>query len=1492
MIGYQLKKDVDKTSCNGIYRFGEGCIIFNERSVDGTDAAGFTTYSGLIYDVFSTKDGQNPQSGNPNNANTQPIKVEQDRVCNKWLACKTLVKDQKGKDICYDVGLCDGFSSSNECNNWVINKQENQFFYQQQLPVVIPTTEIKNLSGYSKVAYSDYYHNPDSVFSLPNSLYNVSTMKQQFNSLNLANGGFEYAGSNKYPIGWIFDGGEGVIRVKTGSSYVWSPSNNSSAGQLVSKDDYKSGWDETIFKVISNPTEAASEGICWKKKKEDTCGLYNPEGGNFLTLNAQFNATSEKISVTPGDYILTGYVNTKKLTSGQAVISAVKGDAEISPATLRYRDIDYMPALSAGSFNNQTLIGAGQDWKQFVKKITVPTGVSKIKIHLFGAASGSNINIGSIFFDDLKIEPVLQALTTDNKNTPDANDDTFYYLPKSCRLYPKDDSLTCTYYDDKGVKNIGMNGYCLEYDRYPGDPNACLLWYPIDKLKGEGIEEGAGYSGKFPVYYCGEVDMNFKIVEPRRKALINYSVDRISVWGKWYILLIPYAGIPIFLGDLANQVTSLTNFNPADPSNYGLFTNIDTSDTGANIGGAPIGIVDSQEKGKYNNCFGSGCGVCPLGYVYSAKINSHFLKTTIKEYCSPNSEDYVTTTYEDGQSYDWYEYNGDLQRVGGDNYDQCYKANTDSDNGTECKIKDVVIKNYDEYILNSKDAAGVSSVSDETGVLTRINNPVRVFFNKTRDLIPINQAINENRMMSCNKVYNTVTNIGDNKAWFARIDTKSNYKINIDAVEAYEKLKDFVDVNYNSSYIPYGSTKNNVYPVNNPYDWDGNINTPQKEPITVGSGESGGTSFSCSGENCKRLGICSGNGNNCLVYSIYGTYSIKNSVITRQGNDSNFSPYAIVNLPEQYSCPSGQICIPIESKTNEKNNLKRLFAENYGAWEWDNSYGTCEGGAFHGYNCNSDNDCKSSKCLSFCVAQNTASGKHVYGSPCTYLDKNSDDMVWYDYNNDQKKDVNTEVVNPDCVGGREGSCVSDKCKGGYFDGQSCVGDLDCRDCEAGKNRCVGYCDVQSAAPSSCTVATEAVDCPGSTCDPVTLKCVSVKECDLASTASCPSNACDLNGKCMPACYQDSDCSTGIKCKKEMDKSKCEGFDCISGMACNSDTVCNPENYSDSRCKGLSKCQDIPDSFNLICNDPKLQESGLGTNNLFGTYCYIDCIPGMGVDQEGKMNLCPSGTTCKPGINPSEPAQSYCVDSNNKAVSVPCQQWCAGVDFNSNTPMGEHKTKCSNKASSPRYEWCESGGVCRMTYSSAPGYKVIPNDAAHAYDYWSVPTKKCTNTVLDNERKDDPDLAADPSTDFCGKPPVIVDGQIKSDKINLTKQGFINLTFHTNVDMYQLPLVQYTVDWGDTDTTIVSGVEMMDRPYNATKPEANNPHSLYHSYSYWNLKSKVGVSGCGTDAKGDYCKVTPRIKIKDNWGWCNNGIDGKPCPDNGFVNGPTITVRER
>ncbi len=93
--------------------------------------------------------------------------------------------------------------------------------------------------------------------------------------------------------------------------------------------------------------------------------------------------------------------------------------------------------------------------------------------------------------------------------------DVSRYVNQTCRAYPKADSLACDYHDEEGIKNIGWKGYCLEYDRTPGNPDQCLMWWPVDLLLGEGSnEEEIGYRGKHPVYYgVGSKNMSVTTVD-------------------------------------------------------------------------------------------------------------------------------------------------------------------------------------------------------------------------------------------------------------------------------------------------------------------------------------------------------------------------------------------------------------------------------------------------------------------------------------------------------------------------------------------------------------------------------------------------------------------------------------------------------------------------------------------------------------------------------------------------------------------------------------------------------------------------------------------------------------------------------------------------------------------------------------------------------------------------------------------------------------------
>jgi hypothetical protein len=448
MVNYQLADNLDFTSCNGMVDYSQGCVLFNQRDVTGS--ANFTPiYSSLFYDA----DAINPSSSTPvsinhNNNNVSNsnilIKVTPDRDCNKWLACKTMVSTQnqrgESQNLCFDLGLCDSMDQNGQCNDFVISSTTNQTFSPGR------AKQFSNLSGYSKVG--------DGVsMTLINNDYPLGAMDQTGQAANVANGNFEFYGDNSYPIGWQ------VISNESGTPLTWTPD---------------------IMEVVKDPVTAQSQGI-----------RYPMEGRSFLRISANVYGESESIDVSRNtEYVVSAYINTINLHPN--------GSDQVSAGFFVH---DGLADLSNGVMD----VTSGLDWT--FKQVKFNTGDhNTIKIGLFSFKNPetvrcngvNNLCQGVVYYDDIKIKPALDS-RVENVAT---NQDT--YIAQSCRLYPKDDALSCDYYDDSGTRDKGLWGYCLEHDRYPGSSAACTLWWPVDQIKGDEMGAGAGYADKTPLYYCLE----------------------------------------------------------------------------------------------------------------------------------------------------------------------------------------------------------------------------------------------------------------------------------------------------------------------------------------------------------------------------------------------------------------------------------------------------------------------------------------------------------------------------------------------------------------------------------------------------------------------------------------------------------------------------------------------------------------------------------------------------------------------------------------------------------------------------------------------------------------------------------------------------------------------------------------------------------------------------------------------------------------------------
>ncbi len=429
IINYRLRQDVDRETCpDNEVNFEKGCVLFNERIQDGNGHK-----KALVYDADENNYSPIEEEADSNVL----LKVEPDRACGEWLACKSYVLDEREnssymepgeKVVCYERGLCDRLNDQGKCDHYVVTNKGNLNYNSAM--------DIDNISGYAKIGYLNGSFN--------NNYYPISSMDQVGGLVDFDNGSFEIYDSSGYPAGW-----DAVDKNNEKQTIEWRPG---------------------IFRTIDNPYQAKEvEGI-----------NYTNEGKSFLKYSPREGAvSSEFINVQGGEsYGFSALINTKNLY-------VIKGNlnAEIK--------IDVYNVLGTylRSYNVLSL-GPGEGWTRITKKIDFDEDIDKVKIIITVSDVNADVT-GEIYVDDIKLESALEYKEGE-------------VIPQTCRLYPTEDSLSCEYVNDAGITTKGWYGYCLEYDRYPGNENNCLMWYPIDKVQGRGIEEGSGYKGRMPLYYCEE----------------------------------------------------------------------------------------------------------------------------------------------------------------------------------------------------------------------------------------------------------------------------------------------------------------------------------------------------------------------------------------------------------------------------------------------------------------------------------------------------------------------------------------------------------------------------------------------------------------------------------------------------------------------------------------------------------------------------------------------------------------------------------------------------------------------------------------------------------------------------------------------------------------------------------------------------------------------------------------------------------------------------
>lgn len=188
--------------------------------------------------------------------------------------------------------------------------------------------------------------------------------------------------------------------------------------------------------------------------------------------------------------------------------------------------------------------------------------------------------------------------------------------------------------------------------------------------------------------------------------------------------------------------------------------------------------------------------------------------------------------------------------------------------------------------------------------------------------------------------------------------------------------------------------------------------------------------------------------------------------------------------------------------------------------------------------------------------------------------------------------------------------------------------------------------------------------------------------------------------------------------------------------------------------------------------------------------------------------------------------------------------------------------------------CAGVGLCQGRDGIYAKLANSDNPSSPSFVGWLPPTQICpTGPTGKPERPNYPN-------DYCAVPPQVIEGSAKflTGSGNITTitggSGSVGIKFNTDADREQVPLQEFTINWGDRTNSYTF-------PY-APRNDPAKPHIFSHVYSNTGPTcSGVNTSNCCTTINGRRsCNYEISIQVKDNWGWCNNAdvVTGSKCPD--------------
>ncbi|MCF7795125.1 hypothetical protein K9M50_02100, partial [Patescibacteria group bacterium] len=575
---------------------------------------------------------------------------------------------------------------------------------------------------------------------------------------------------------------------------------------------------------------------------------YPAEGKAFLKSKATKEVKSPEVSIERDqDYYINYLLNTNNLTFGKkAEISILEVDANDELNTL----------VTWEDRTNQ--------WERKIYKF-IPEDVDRIKVQIASNESDEN---KYVYIDDINIEPVLKV---------NENDEPEDYVSKSCRLYPKQDSLSCTSTNENVIAS-GWQGYCIQKDPYNSD--ICLMWYPVDTIS-TFTNKDSGYQGKTPLYYCSQADGNFVLAEKRKPFIIDYagvycinasrhtegqcalSMEKIEEGGNLYSQ------------KNFNFFNPLTEEQKKDYDVYLLFFRETfggcfyrgEKKTRVHLLAIPKGVGEVEIKSSsqsnpesyeildenYGPIYQSGSSVTYTFHPASSDQNG----------CAPDND--YEITFLNGES--WYSYTGFEFIV-----PEHLFENPDND----------IITINEQEVDARKDEREPDEIPYGNGEVSDDNDPLfKVYDYLDESMNPLREY-----GVRCNQFDQVVKNDGSNKAWSVRSETSST-----STPIFFDPYDNFLnDYKYSRPDQPFGSAilssdfedEGDVYFKNKKFDDNTDLEKDSYAGIPYGCDDSENEG------NCENIGYCSNNPSyTCIVSPV----------------DNN-------DFADVIQCDEGGVCIP------------------------------------------------------------------------------------------------------------------------------------------------------------------------------------------------------------------------------------------------------------------------------------------------------------------------------------------------------------------------------------------------------------------------------------------------------------------------------------------------------------------------------------------------------------------------------------------------------